>query len=73
VTTEYWHGTVLCHRKGFCHIGNQQCLEMYDFRLCGGCDAFCWIMERRDIVELEEDKKRDERKALAPVRKRREK
>ena len=70
---DYWRDTVLCPRKGFCHISHGQCLETHDIRLCRSCPHFQKILEWQEYHDLEEIEKREERLRLAPRRRGREK
>lgn len=41
----YWSGTIICHRRGFCHVTHAQCLETHELRTCGECPHFLTILE----------------------------
>jgi hypothetical protein len=64
----YWHGTVMCPRKGLSHISNERCLELYDTDMCGPCkNKFHILQEQQEDLMLEK-KKKAERLALKPTR-----
>ena len=53
---EYWEGTVLCRRRGLCHITNEQCIESHEISVCGDCPHFMRILRRQEAEDLEEMK-----------------
>ena len=68
--TEYWTGMYMCHRKGFCHVTAQQCLETHDVQVCGRCEHFVNILAHEEKRTIEETMRRIERQELAPTRRR---
>lgn len=69
--TKYWQDMLMCHRKGFCHISHNQCLEIYETILCDPCHNYYDILETQDHNDIECERRRQERKALAPLKRRR--
>lgn len=65
--SDYWHGMVVCHRKGLSHITRESCVDMWDETLCDRCrnrgDA-----ERGIIKEREDDEKRRLERKLVVIR-----
>lgn len=63
--SEYWDGTVMCPRKGLCHISHRRCLTMYDEQRCDGCENKSVILADIERQRLAEAKSKAECKALS--------
>lgn len=59
----------MCKRKGLVHIGFEQCIEMHDPNSCDGCTERTRINEVKTRERVEANKRAAERRALIPVRK----
>lgn len=62
---EYWDGTVMCPRKGWCHINHGQCLSMHDETSCGSCRNKDVILVEIERGKLAVAKSKAECKALS--------
>lgn len=60
----YWRGTVLCQRKGFCHVTEEQCLATHDLRGCGACSHFMNFLRRQEQAQWDEAMQAEEDKLI---------
>jgi hypothetical protein len=70
---DYWDKTVVCRRKGLCHITHEQCLEFHDLDRCGDCKFFYMIIEIQEQQEMDDRVEIAQRQALAPKKRRKKK
>lgn len=70
---DYWDQTVVCRRKGLCHITHGQCLEFHDLDKCGDCRFFSMIIEMEERREIDDRVREAQRRALAPKKRRKKK
>ena len=64
---DYWQGTYVCRRKGFCHVTSAQCLETHELRVCGDCHGFLTVLRIEERKQIEEALQRAQRRAMAPA------